>query len=703
MFRYSKKLLSALLCTALFTASVVPTNAAELTQASFANTFDTISENTMADSLSPDEAVSENTLDSSSISGNSVSDNSVSDNTVSTNHVVSENDINFAIEEDTVQSPQGDGVLCAPTILQALNSKKGVVKLKYSAISGALRYEISYSRNASFPSGNTVTYETNATAFSISNLPQKAKYYFRVRAIASSDTGLLYSPYSANKKITIKNGVKEISYKDFKKASVTSCKIVSKTQFVFQVKLKKRIASKTDLYYLVKLNPVSGNVESVVAKSGKKTSNKFTIPLIDANGNSLLFGQYALAIKNKNGKYILITKTAYITNPTAAATYTATFPKSASKKGLQGALTKGDLGVNHSLINLRVSDVIAEGTNGVPYVYNGKTYYFKKNPMTTAIRYCNTSGITLSMVFLLDYRDDIAYLIPKKARQKGTAPYYAWDVTSKQSRETIEAMFSYLGELYSKEECHVDNWILGNELNSGYAWHYYGKMSYKEYVKTYAHAFRIMSYAVKSHYKNARCYISLDNNWQANGQSLSVKQFMLDFDKELKAQSNKIGWNLAYHAYPAPLTAADFWNNTLPTNDANTTRYVTPKNLSILTSFVKKNFGKNCRIILSEQGFTSTNGETTQAAAVAYAYYIAEFNDMIDSFIMRSKYDNLEESNAGLKMGLMDLNSRRKLAYDVYKYMDTPQYKTYTADCLKTLGKSNWKQLVKGFSGSRFH
>ena len=52
-------------------------------------------------------------------------------------------------------------------------------------------------------------------------------------------------------------------------------------------------------------------------------------------------------------------------------------------------------------------------------------------------------------------------------------------------------------------------------------------------------------------------------------------------------------------------------------------------------------------------------------------------------------------------LGLSTMNGYRKPAYDVFKYMDTPYYESYTASARKTLKISNWKQLVKKFNPSK--
>jgi hypothetical protein len=110
--------------------------------------------------------------------------------------------------------------------------------------------------------------------------------------------------------------------------------------------------------------------------------------------------------------------------------------------------------------------------------------------------------------------------------------------------------------------------------------------------------------------------------------------------------------------------------------------------------------------MLTEQGFSShgTNGEKKQAAAIAYAFYKAEFNGMIDCIIFRSQADaQVEIANYNLHMGLWTSGmGKKKAAYNVYKYMDTNKCETYTRSCKQYLGISKWTQKVPGYKASRF-
>ena len=220
-------------------------------------------------------------------------------------------------------------------------------------------------------------------------------------------------------------------------------------------------------------------------------------------------------------------------------------------------------------------------------------------------------------------------------------------------------------------------------------------------MKNYAGAYRIMYYAVRSHSKNSRVYICTDHTWVDRSGDWGAKPFMNAFNAEIKSQQKNIQWNLAYHAYPSILTSSATWRDILAPN-SESADFVSPKNLSILTGYVKNTFGSKTRIILSEQGFTSSSGTDVQAAAIAYTYYKAEFDPMIDAVIFRSDMDNGGEAAQGLLFGLKDVNGNKKPAYNVFKYMDTTKAETYTKPYLKTIGISKWKDIAPKYDLSRF-
>ncbi|MCI9005114.1 MAG: GtrA family protein [Lachnospiraceae bacterium] len=63
------------------------------------------------------------------------------------------------------------------------------------------------------------------------------------------------------------------------------------------------------------------------------------------------------------------------------------------------------------------------------------------------------------------------------------APFYSWNIYQKRPREKMEAIFCYLGKVFSQKDCYVSNWILGNEVNCPEDWNGAGGMSKEEYFR----------------------------------------------------------------------------------------------------------------------------------------------------------------------------------------------------------------------------
>ena len=170
----------------------------------------------------------------------------------------------------------------------------------------------------------------------------------------------------------------------------------------------------------------------------------------------------------------------------------------------------------------------------------------------------------------------------------------------------------------------------------------------------------------------------------------------------MKAEGN-IDWGLAHHPYSVPMTWPKFWDLSgeagelvLETED---TSMVTIYNIDVITSYLQKQEflmpdGEVRPVLLSEMGFTSTYGEDVQAAAFAYAYYIAENNQYIDAMILSRETDAAEEVAQGLALGLSYQNGRRKYIYDTFKYIDTGEADVYTEFARNYLGIQSWDQVI---------
>ncbi len=583
----------------------------------------------------------------------------------------------------------------------AKNNATGKIKVSFKSMKSISGYQMIYSTDKNFKK-NTFTRDLKKkTSVTLTNLVKGTTYYFKVRAYKKDSTGnLVYGKYSAVRSCKVTKGVKEYEAKS-NSGKLTKVSIKNGSDLYVTATVSKRLKSSDHYYYLVKVDPNTGKVLKQIAKAEKTTKVTFQLPVKDEKGNNHIQGKFGVAVK-KGSKYMLITSTSYIANPEAAADYTAAFPTPASKKGRQGLYSR-TMGDKNYFWNFYLNSMIGtKKKHDVAYKYNGKTYYFNE-PELGEVAKANEDGGTVTVQVMLQWDSKCKDLILPSGRKQG-AYYYAFNTEEKAAREKIEAAFHYLAEYASKENYHVDNWILGNEVNTfknpNVKWYYAGDISRDEFMENYASTFRMLYYAVKSNYKNARVYICTDHTWIDRDEDWGARYFMEAFDKEIAGQNKNIKWNLAYHAYSAVLTNADFWNDGSLAVDSEYTDFVSPKNLEILTNYVRSEFGRDVRIILSEQGFSASGGvgspynqgrqagEEVQAAAIAWLYYKAQFNDMIDAVIFSAG----DHGGAGYQFDVMG-----REAEDVYKYMDTPKYATYTNKCLSVIGEASWKSAVNGF------
>ncbi|MDO5423128.1 MAG: DUF5722 domain-containing protein [Eubacteriales bacterium] len=539
-------------------------------------------------------------------------------------------------------------------------------------------------------------------AFGPQALPVFAEEFFLLDEEESEDAGLL-----ADDGDTVLSGTAKPTLSS---AKITTCSGYSKGKIRITAKVTTPVKSIDNYYYLFRVNSNTGKLETRVAKTekAKKGSQKLTFTLNTADHPEYAINMYGLAVKTKKGSkvscYTRISGARFVNQPEKAAYNKASYKLPKTKKGLQttdiNQLTQTKS--QTAFCNLQMSTVMTKGAESVPYVYNGKTYYFSNiGGYQLYVSQCNQKGIQVTMQLMLDWSSATKDVIAASSQQSGVS-FYAWNTTNAAAKQKMEAVFSFLAEMFGQSDCYVSNWILGNEVNSCNLWNYPGNMNKTEYVNSYTEAYRCLYNAVRSQRANSKVFICVDHLWNMTTQGYSSRDMIDSFAARLKKLQKDVNWNLAYHAYPFPLTDCRFWNSASDavygqffTNDVNS-QVVSLNNLSVMTNYIKSKYGTKTRIILSEQGFTSSQSQDAQAAAIALGYYVAACNPMVDAFIIRSYQDEAHEVAQGLAMGI-----NGKKAMKVFTYMDSTKSLKYTESYLKSQVGSGWKSRVPGFSTSR--
>ena len=283
-----------------------------------------------------------------------------------------------------------------------------------------------------------------------------------------------------------------------------------------------------------------------------------------------------------------------------------------SKKGIEGnygIYSDPDLNVTNVLENTHLGSWISDTPTSEYYVYNGKTYYFNPNPgLDAEVRTANSRGIKISLVLLMPWDSNHKNMIIPYAWDNGGHRYYALNGYDPQ----VCALFGYLAQHYGQPDCHIDNWILGNEVNMPTQYHYTGTLDVNTNASIYAEEFRALYNALQSWNPYGKAYISLDHSWTHNdeGRGIAGRDFLYAFYYAMNEKQANVNWNIAYHLYTPIMTSSRMWApeyvRYTPQNE--NAEFISAVNLNVLTDFVRYHFGTKTRIILSEQGFDYHEG-----------------------------------------------------------------------------------------------
>lgn len=456
----------------------------------------------------------------------------------------------------------------------------------------------------------------------------------------------------------------------------------------------------------------------------------FSIPLNHGTQSDRLYSSFVVAVYDGE-EYIQVSNEVYVTNPEIMAKYTEPYKTGQTKKGLLIQTTQSmiadafELGVNHVIVNIPFSHILG---SGIDYTYDGRTYHFSSDVLAVyddTIRRMSEKNMTVTAVLLNDWNNATPQLYyPGVTRQPaGTANYYGFHVATEEGFETLKAIAAFLTERYSSLQSpygRVSNWVIGNEINNQ-LWNYMGPMSLGQYMEEYVRAFRVFYTAIRSTSSTSRVFFSTDYNWlhEADGRLKYNAKDVLDTFNSMVVPGGPMDWELAYHPYSIPMVEPEFWNDAetgLIKNNASSP-VVNMINLNVLTDYLQQpqflmRSGKPRHVILSEQGFTSQSHsrgevEELQAAAIAYAYYLADSNPLIDAFIMSRQVDAPSEVAASCSFGLWSCDmskpndivpTMRKQSWTVYKNIDDRKRTLETTEKYKKyIGIEKWSDVIPDF------
>lgn len=427
-----------------------------------------------------------------------------------------------------------------------------------------------------------------------------------------------------------------------------------------------------------------------------------------------LFSRFIPAIKYE-GEYVALSDGKFISNPEDLAINNEDYPEIGSKKGLLlDANTIDtellyDLNVKRVVYNLPVSLIMGETENEtyptVDFEYDGTVYHFNGYRLAgfdSLFSYLTDNGFYSTAIILNDWNEQFPEMIHPLSRKKTwRSMYYAFNTEEEDGTKLLEATAMFLAQRYSGGDCGmVYDWVIANEINQQAVWNYMATDDLEYYAESFEKSFRTFYNAIKSNYKNANVYFSIDQDWNNNygnnKRYFNGRDLLYSFNEKAKKGGN-YNWGLSIHPYPTPLNNTRFWNGI---NDkTEEAKVVTPMNLSVVTDFMQDDDfldtnGGVRDIAITELGFCSKAGEKIQAAAFAYCYYIIENNEYINSFLLNRQTDDRESLKSGLALGIYNKDYSEKYIAEVFKNVDAKKGESYIDEMLEIIGEDSLEEAL---------
>lgn len=405
-----------------------------------------------------------------------------------------------------------------------------------------------------------------------------------------------------------------------------------------------------------------------------------------------------------------------------------------SKKGLFGEDLGAyeDLGCSYVTLNLNIDTLIkpneyiydgekihldySNDPKAMPFVCNGKTFYFNKDRVDYFDEligsYYDLGASITGIIVATKNADDMEFpsTLTYPYSKESVDGIMALNTSNEFGFEYFAAMIEFLTDRYSSnnfEHGFINNYVIGNEIDFARE---YNRISEKQvsldtYMEEYYRLLRLTYLASHKYHSDINVAMPVTQNWTTPGYTVALggvaayaPKDMVDWlNKTSKAQGD-FPWALAPHSYGVHLAQAYvYWIDTNEslgqmtggrgygmTNDVNTSKVITLSNLELLDQYFKQESflykGSPRKIFLTETGVSSCYGSEdelkSQAGYIAAAWYKISQLSTIVSWNYYRPYDHKTEMERYALFGLKDVNGKKKLAYNLYKYIDTQYSET---------------------------
>ena len=406
--------------------------------------------------------------------------------------------------------------------------------------------------------------------------------------------------------------------------------------------------------------------------------------VIDAKTNAERFSKYAVVIYNDEGDVKLIEEPKF---PSVKTDYSYNRGDKSYYKGVSTELTSSAVGAGAStvIVPVRLEKLLSSASTGYVYPLQGTYIYFDKDyvgELDVRIKSATASGARVYLQLLLERGADCGIDVLDSALE---GRYDIPDMSSEQTVNLMSAFTSFLCDRYASSNLgRIDGLILGREVDRFSVLE--ASVTFDSYVENYFHYMLVIGSVARSYLSDIDLVMPLSdrNDYSsASGASLAGPSAMLSGICELLDSQivNAFPFSTLVETEAVPssvserLLSVDVKYDGIDADGAGA-------HSKYLKELAKKynNAPKSFIFLWSVPQGISGNLLT---CAYSYSYFKLLSNDYISSFAV-----SFADTEEGLDYGGFPEIEK------IFKYIDTKDSFSATADQLKLLGASNWYSVI---------
>ncbi len=380
-----------------------------------------------------------------------------------------------------------------------------------------------------------------------------------------------------------------------------------------------------------------------------------------------------------------------------------------SQKGLGGIPNINDpnheifeLGIQHATVNFVLSALLSDQPRrgNEKIMFEGRPYYLNRRFLQqreATVKHLCDNGIIVTAILLVGNYDDSSLTHPE-AETRGV--FAMPNLKNEKGSDLYRAALNVVANHFTQPDKRIVNWVIHNEVDQAGTWTNMGDQPLARYMETYHRSARLVYQTMRLRDPHTRVFISLTHHWakRSMGRGAYTVKDMVELFAEMGRAEGDYEWGVAYHPYPQNLRNPDAWLDNDVTMSFDTP-YITPKNFEVLPFYLQQSRflyeGKPRGILFSEQGFNSPTlseeDQRRQAAGLIYLFRHLPRFPVIEAFHLH-RYKDMPDREGGLRLGIMDEKGNRKIGWEAYRTLGTPQGREYEAmadDVIRETSQTN--------------